>query len=297
MSTSVSALPLEPEAASPLKSRGTRFRVGRWLAPSLLLVLFVASLAAPLWAPHHPNAESLTARLLPPVWDAHGSSHYLLGTDELGRDMLSRLIYGASDSFTVGVAAASIAAVLGTFVGIIAGYAGGWFGWLIRRMIDIETAFPFLVIALTIVAVFGASVSSLIITIAVWTWVPFARLAHARTLVLKEADFVRAVVAMGAGTPRIITRHLLPNLAPPMIVLWTFVVALSILIEAALSFLGVGVPPPTATWGSMLSAGQDYLQTAWWISVFPAVAIVGTIVLINVTGTWLSSRFEAPSSR
>ncbi len=297
MSTSVTALPIEPEGVGPLATRQTRLRFGRWLAPSLLLILFVASLAAPLWAPHQPNAENLTARLLPPAWDAHGSSHYLLGTDELGRDMLSRLIYGASDSFVIGIAAASIAAVLGTLIGIIAGYAGGWFGWLTRRMIDIETAFPFLVIALTIVAVFGASVLSLIVTISVWTWVPFARLAHARTLVLKEAEFVRAVVAMGAGTPRIIARHLLPNLAPPMIVLWTFVVALSILIEAALSFLGVGVPPPAATWGSMLSEGQDYLQTAWWISVFPGIAIVGTIVLINVTGTWLSSRFEAPSSR
>ncbi len=242
--------------------------------------------------PTPPTQKDLLSRLQPPAWKEGGSATHLLGTDELGRDVLSRVVYGARISFEIGFAAATVAALIGTVGGIAAGYLGGFIGGVVRRLIDIQTAFPFLIIALTIVAVFGASVPTLIITLAFWTWVPFARLAQARALVIREMPYVSAARGIGAGRTWIIARHVLPNVIAPLAVLWSFVVAQAIVAESALSFLGVGLPPPTPSWGSMLSDGRVYLSTAWWIAVMPGLALLILIAAINLAGVWLSGRLD-----
>jgi peptide/nickel transport system permease protein len=274
------------EASSP---RLAVPRASTILAAVALAALIILAIGAPLFAAHGPNTQSLLERLKPPAWSKGGSWTHPLGTDTLGRDIFARLLYGARVSFGIGLGAATAAGIFGTAAGLVAGYRGGLVGGIVRRAVDVQTAFPFLVIALTVVAVVGATPISLIITIGFWTWVPFARLATARTMVLAQTDYVRAAEAMGSSHGRVMWRHLLPNIVASQVVLWTFVVALAIIAESALSFLGVGLPPPTASWGSMINEGRTYLQSAWWISVCPAVTIVIAILCLNVLGNRFSS--------
>ncbi|WP_341250406.1 ABC transporter permease [Euzebya pacifica] len=261
----------------------------------ILGVGILCAIFAPAVAPHAPTDQSLLNRLAAPDF-AGGLAGNLLGTDELGRDILSRVIYGGRVSFAVGFVAATGAGILGTSLGIIAGFRRGWIEKVILRLVDVQTAFPFLIVAISVVAVFGASLATLIVVLIAWEWVPFARLAHAKTLGVTTTDYFRAAVAIGRRDIGIVLRHVVPNVAGPIIVVWTFVVSRSIVIESALSFLGLGVPPPTATWGGMLSASRGYLDTAWWIPLVPGLAITIVVMCVNIVGDWLNDRWE-PSGR
>lgn len=264
-------------------------------AASLFVLVFlvgmVGTFTASLWLGTDPNEQVLENRLTPPVFDGGTWSH-ALGTDELGRDVLARVVHGGQVSYAVGLTAALAAAAVGILLGILASYRRGWVESLILRVVDVLTAFPFLIIAITIVALVGPSLRTIILTLVLWEWVPFTRLAHARTLVIKQTDYFNAAVATGRRGPGIALRHVLPNIAPPLVVIGTSVIARAIILESSLSFLGLGVPPPRATWGGMLAAGRQYLDTAWWIPLAPGLAIVLVVVSVNVVGDWLSGRWD-----
>lgn len=278
-------------APRPPRRRLLPRHLGSKIALAILVLGVISAIFAPLLAPFDPNEQNLLFRLEKPSWMG-GEGGHLLGTDELGRDVLSRVIYGGRISFTVGFVAATLSGLLGTVLGIVAGYRRGWFETVVMRLVDILTAFPFLIVALSVVAVFGARLSVLIAVLVAWEWVPFTRLAHAKTLNVISTDYFRAAVAIGRGGAGILARHVMPNIAGPLIVVWTFVVARSIVIESSLSFLGLGVPPPTATWGGMLSAARGYLDTAWWVPLAPAVAITVVVMTVNIVGDWLSERWD-----
>ena len=250
-------------------------------------LVIVAALAAPLLVTTDPIDQDLTVVLRPPFWMEDGSVRHPLGTDHLGRDVYSRLIYGARISLTISVLAALLGAAAGVAAGLVAGYLGGWVDAVIMRIVDLNLAFPLILLALAVVALLGASLRNLIIVMAITTWMIYARVVRGLTLTLREQEFVQAIRALGAHDTRIIARHVLPNVLPPVMVIWTLEVARVILMESALSFLGLGVPPPTPTWGRMLAEGRDYLTVAGWISIFPGIAIMVTVLGINFLGDGL----------
>lgn len=227
---------------------------------------------------HSPNSVRVERRLEPP------SREHLMGTDELGRDVLARMIHGSAISLSIGVAAAGIALILGSLLGALAGYYGGALDWLISRSIEVLVCFPFLFLVLALVALFQPSVMTLILALGLTSWTTEARLIRGEFLRLREMDFAQAARASGARDWRIIGRHLLPNAVAPVIVLASFGVGSAILVESALSFLGLGVPLPTASWGNILSAADDYMGHAWWLALFPGLAIFATVVACNVVG-------------
>src|SRR5262245_45941379 len=247
----------------------------------------VAALAAPWLATTDPIEQDLTVALGPPFWLADGSLQHPLGTDHLGRDVYSRLVYGAKISLTISVLAALLGAAVGVAAGLVAGYLGGRTGALIMRVVDLNLAFPLILLALAVVALLGANLRNLVIVMAITTWMIYARVVRGLSLTLREQEFVQAVRALGARDARIIARHVLPNVLPAVLVIWTLEVARVILMESALSFLGLGVPPPTPTWGRMLAEGRDYLTMAGWISIFPGLAIMVTVLGINFLGDGL----------
>jgi peptide/nickel transport system permease protein len=247
----------------------------------------VAALAAPWLATTDPIDQDLAVALKPPFWLADGSLRHPLGTDHLGRDVYSRLIYGAQISLTISVTAALLGAAVGVAAGLVAGYRGGRVGAVIMRIVDLNLAFPLILLALAVVALLGANLRNLVIVMAITTWMIYARVVRGLSLTLREQEFVQAVRALGAHDARIIARHVLPNVLPPVLVIWTLEVARVILMESALSFLGLGVPPPTPTWGRMLAEGRDYLSMAGWISIFPGLAIMITVLGINFLGDGL----------
>lgn len=288
------AIDIAPDTVIPPRPARRRLlprHLGSKIALAILVLGVLAAVFAPLLAPFDPNEQSLVERLAKPSWMGGQGGHWL-GTDELGRDVLSRVIYGGRVSFTVGFVAATLSAMIGILLGVLAGYRRGWFETVVMRLVDVLTAFPFLIVALAVVAVFGAKLSVLIAVLVAWEWVPFTRLAHAKTLNVISTDYFRAAIAIGRGGVGILTRHVLPNIAGPLIVVWTFVVARSIVIESSLSFLGLGVPPPTATWGGMLSAARGYLDTAWWVPMAPAIAITVVVMTVNIVGDWFSERWD-----
>jgi len=250
-------------------------------------LVIVAALAAPLLATSDPIDQDLTIVLKPPFWLADGSLRYPLGTDHLGRDVYSRLVYGAQISLTISVLAALLGALVGVAAGLCAGYLGGRVDAIIMRIVDLNLAFPLILLALAVVALLGASLRNLVIVMSITTWMIYARVVRGLSLSLREQEFVQAVRALGAHDLRIIARHILPNVLAPIMVIWTLEVARVILMESALSFLGLGVPPPTPTWGRMLAEGRDYLTVAGWISIFPGVAIMVTVLGINFLGDGL----------
>jgi peptide/nickel transport system permease protein len=254
------------------------------VALAVLAVLLVAALFAPLIAPDDPNAQDLLSRLRPPAWQHGGSSAHLLGTDQLGRDMLSRVVYGTRVSLLVGAGAALLAGVIGTVVGLAAGYFGGWPDRVLMRLADVQLAFPSILLALAIVGFFGSGLWYVILVLGITGWVSYARVVRSEVMSLRSRDFVTEARAIGVSDVAIMRRHLLPNVMAPLATIGTLHVAAAIVAEASLSYLGLGVPKETVTWGSMLADGQLYLGTSWWVAVFPGVALMLTSLAVNITG-------------
>jgi ABC-type dipeptide/oligopeptide/nickel transport system permease subunit len=252
-------------------------------AGAILLLIIAAAAFAPMLTAEDPLDQVLDRRLQSPrLVDAAGT--HLLGTDHLGRDVASRLLFGARVSLIIGLVTVVLSGTAGTGLGLWAGFRGGLVDETVMRLVDVQNTFPFIVLAIAIVAVFGPKLPVLILTLAIWGWASYARVVRAEVLSLKEREYVVAARAAGAGEWRILTRHLLPGLLPTLIVLSTFQVAQMIIAESSLSFLGLGVQPPTPTWGSMLADGRGHLDDAWWIATFPALAIMATVLAINILG-------------
>ncbi|MBT8488409.1 MAG: ABC transporter permease [Gemmatimonadetes bacterium] len=256
-----------------------------------VIFLFLTALAAifgPLVAPFDPNRQNLVLRLADPMTTGPDGGVFWLGSDALGRDVLTRLLYGARISLTVGIAAISVGGTIGIIAGLMAGYFGGWVDDVVMRLGDIQLAFPFILLAIMFLVVLGAGVWNLVLVLGIGQWVTYARIVRADTLSLREKEFVEAARALGDSTPSIIFRTILPNILAPLTVIASFNVASVILSEAALSFLGLGVPPSVPTWGSMLAESRDTLvANKWWLAVFPGVAIMLTVLSFNILGDWL----------
>jgi peptide/nickel transport system permease protein len=247
---------------------------------------------APALAPSDPVKNRLLDRLTPPMWAQGGNPRHPLGTDTLGRDVLSRLLHGARISLTVGLAAVLVAGVVGVGLGLVAGYRGGWADDLLMRLGDIQLAFPVLLLGVAVIAVLGASLINMILVLGASGWVTYARIARGETLSLKERDFVAAARALGAPARHVVVRHLLPNVLPSLMVVATFSVARTIIAEASLSFLGLGLPPPAPSWGAMLDEGRNYVTTGWWLALFPGLAILLLVLAINLCGDWLRDALD-----
>ena len=280
---------------------GWRFTRRYPTLPMLILAAFIfMGIFAPLIAPHDERAGGIRDRHLPPAWavldDGYtvkvGDTNHILGTDHAGRDVLSRLLHGARISMIVAAIALTFGSLIGTTMGITSGYAGGWYDELITRIVDIFAALPFLMMALVATMMFGQSLRLLLVLMALLAWVPFVRVTRSQTLVLRSEPYVDLARVAGCSLPRILIRHILPGVLSTAVVIATLSVGGLILAEAALSFLGAGVPSPTPTWGSMVQEGRNYLSTAWWPTVFPGVAIFLTVMSLNFTGDWLRDRLD-----
>jgi peptide/nickel transport system permease protein len=252
----------------------------------LLLVAFAAA-TAPWIANKDPTFGEPAKRLRPPAWEETGSRESLLGTDQLGRDVYTRLVHGARISLAVGLTTVLISAALGTLVGLVAGYFEGRVGTGLMRLADIQLAFPFLLLALAVVAAIGPGLLNVILILGIAGWATFARVVRAQVLSIKEREYVEAVRAIGAAQPAIVARHIVPNVLTPVIVLATATVANNIVVEASLTFLGLGVQATIPSWGSMLADARDYLAVAWWMGIFPGLALMLTVLAINLLGDWL----------
>ena len=268
--------------------------VMRWpIVPGVILTtLALCAIFAPILAPHDPIFSVLRDRNTVPMWYADGSSKYIIGADPLGRDLLSRIIYGARVSLTLALVALVIGLSAGTIVGIVAGYGGGLIDDILMRLVDISLAVPFILIALVAVIVLGQSYTTMFAILAFSTWGAFARQVRGEVLQLKEMDYVALAKVAGASSVRISIKHLMPGLINTLTVVATFRVGLIIMTESVLSFLGAGVPPPTPSWGVMVSAGRNYLSTAWWVAFFPGMAILLTVLALNFLGDWLRDHLD-----
>jgi len=253
----------------------------------MVLAVIISAIFAPFLSPHDPILQDVEKRLIPPVWQTGGETDYLLGTDHLGRDIVSRLIYGARISIVVSVSAVVFSAILGTIIGLLSGFYGGNVDNIFMRIADVQLAFPFILLAIAIIAVLGPNLQNIIIVMGITGWVIYARVVRAEVLSLREKEFITSVRALGGSNGRIIFRHLLPNVVAPIIVIITLEMARMIIMEAALSFLGLGIQPPTPTWGGMLADGRVYLATSWWLATFPGLVIMLVVLGINLLGNWL----------
>ncbi len=258
----------------------------------IVLTLVICGIFAPLVAPNHPLEGELENRQLPPVWLEGGSSQYLLGTDHIGRGILTRIIFGARISLTISVVVLIGGVALGTIAGLVAGYIGGILDEIVMRLVDFTFAMPFIVVALVASVVWGQSMTLMIILLVLFTWAPFARQVRAETLLLKSSDYVSLARVAGASGPRIAFRHILPGLVNTVMVLSSLQVGNLILTESVLSFLGIGLPPPAPTWGTMVSEGRQYVSTAWWLCFFPGFAIMLVVFSMNFFGDWLRDKLD-----
>ena len=281
-------------APMPVRIAKQVWQLRRWpLIPMLILVLFVITgVFAPLIAPHDPERGGLRERNLPPAWEEGGSSKFLLGTDHLGRDMFSRVIFGARISLAVALVTLGVGMVIGVASGLIAGWYGGWLDEFLMRIVDIKLAIPTILLALVLVLALGQSFLIIVAILAIAVWPRFARNVRGEVLQLKTMDFVSLAKVAGASTPRILFMHIFPGVINTLIVLATLEVGIVILLESTLSFLGAGVPPPTPAWGSMVSDGRDRLAVAWWISTMPGLAIMLVVLSMNLFGDWLRDRLD-----
>jgi ABC-type dipeptide/oligopeptide/nickel transport system permease subunit len=256
------------------------------------LIVLIAAVFAPMVAPDDPYAIDPNRRLMPPAWLDGGQWSYLLGTDHVGRDVLSRIVYGSRISTVVGLSAVAISATLGVTLGLLAGFYGGLAERVILFCADVQIAFPFYLLAISIIAAVGSGFGTVIVVFGVAGWVIYARVVRGTVLSLREREFVEAARALGGGHGRIILRHVLPNILTPVIILATLRVASVIVWESALSFLGLSVPPPTPTWGRMLAEGRNYLANAWWAATFPGLAIMITVLGVNMLGDGLRDALD-----
>lgn len=258
------------------------------LAGGGILVLFIlAALFSPWIATHDPVEQDLANTLTPPAWQQEGSLSHLLGTDNLGRDIFSRLVYGARVSLLVGLLAVTLSMVVGTWLGLLAGFFGGRTETIIMRLTDMQLAMPFILMAIAIVGALGPSTRNIVIVLAVCNWATYARLIRGEVLSVKENEFVELAVVNGAGTGRILLLHILPNVVNTLIVMATLDMGRMIIFEGALSFLGLGVQPPYPSWGNMLADGRAYLSVAWHLATFPGLAIMLVVLGSNLFGDWL----------
>ena len=256
-------------------------------AAAVMLLIVASAVFAPVVAPHDPLAVNIKHRLAPPAWMEGGAAEHPLGTDQIGRDLLSRVIYGGRVSLVIGVAAVLISASLGVLLGLGGGYFGGRVDWTIMTLVNIMLTFPFVLLALAVIAVLGPNLVNMIVVLGVADWPLYARVIRAETLSLREREFVMASRALGLGHLRIMFRQILPNLVSIIVVIATLQVARVIILESFLSFLGLGIQPPTPAWGNMLGEGRVYLLNSWWIAAFPGLAIFVTTLAINLMGNGL----------
>lgn len=273
-----------PRSQGQLRLGGYRRYSRLMIGASIVLAVVTMAVLAGSFAPNDPNRVNLVARLTPPFWEEGGNLRYLLGTDQLGRDLLSRIIYGARVSIMVGILSVVTGGTLGTLLGLIAGYYGGRLDSLIMRLTDIQMSMPFMLMALFVVALLGPSLTNIVVVFIITAWFIYARLARASTLSVRENQYIEAARALGASDVRVLRRHVLPSLVSPLVVIASFEIARIITTEAALGFLGLGVPPPDPSWGSMLSDGREYIQDAWWIATLPGLALMTTVLGINIVG-------------
>lgn len=257
------------------------------LGGAFLILLVLVSLAAPLIAPRNPQKVDVRLRLKPPAWEEGGSASHLLGTDALGRDVLSRLIYGGRVSIVVGLSSVAISGAIGVVLGLVSGFFGGKLDDLISGFSEIQLAFPFILLAITIMAVIGPGLLNIILVLGVSRWVAYGRVVRGQVISIREREFIEAARALGYPLHRVLFMQVLPNTLSPLIVIATFAVAGNIISESSLSFLGLGVPPSVVTWGGMLSEGREYLRGAWWMATFPGFAIMATVLSVNLIGDWL----------
>ncbi len=259
-----------------------------WVSAGFMFLTISAAIFAPIISPYDPIQQSLRQRLTGPSWSSERGKHpHLLGTDHVGRDILSRTIYGARVSLIVGFAAVSIGTVIGGGLGLLSGYVGGFVDEVIMLAADAQLAFPFILLAIGIIAVLGPSFANLIVVVGISGWVTYARIVRAQVLSLKEREFILAIRGLGGSTWRIVLTHILPNTFSSFLVVATLELARTIILESTLSFLGLGIQPPTPSWGGMLSEGREYLDTAWWISAFPGLVLMLTALVVSRVGDWL----------
>jgi peptide/nickel transport system permease protein len=290
-----------PTAAVDLEAAEAKVKRRRWPAggrqlpffPTIVLAALVfAALFASQLAPHDPREGDITRKSLPPVWMERGTWEHPLGTDRFGRDVWSRIIHGTRISLAVSLIAIGVAGTVGTSVGLISGYRGGVTDAILMRLTDIGLSLPTILIAVVLVAVSEPSFGNVIVVIALLLWPRFARQIRGETLAIKEQEYVALATVAGRSGAWIISRHIFPNVVPTLLVVCTLQVGYVILLEGTLSFLGVGVPPPNPAWGLMIADGRGFLATAWWISLFPGLAMLLTVLAVNLLGDWLRDRLD-----
>ncbi|HYR38043.1 MAG TPA: ABC transporter permease [Methylomirabilota bacterium] len=286
----ISAPRFEAAAAPALSGAGWR-RLWRlkWGmgGAAIFLAIVLSAVFAPWIAPHDPLVVDIRHRMGPPAWMEGGTREHVLGTDQIGRDLLSRVIWGGRVSLVVGVTAVLLSSTIGILFGLTAGYFGARLDWSIMTFINVMLTFPFVLLALAVIAVLGPSMPNMIIVLGVTGWPVYARVVRAETLALREREFVLAARALGGSHARIVFRQILPNLISPIVVIATLQIAQVIILESFLSFLGLGVQPPTPAWGNMLGEGRVYMLNSWWIAAFPGLAIFVTTLVINLIGNAL----------
>ncbi len=266
-----------------------------WLSMAIFVFFVLVAIFAPLVAPHAPNEQDLTKRLLPPAWSEGGNHAFLFGTDELGRDILSRVIYGSQVSISVGVLAALLSGAFGTIIGLFSGYYSK-IDDVMMRLADVQLAFPTILLALTVVAVVGGGFEKLVLILGITGWVYYARIIRSEVLSIKQSEYIIAATTLGIGDGRILFVHILPNIFAPAVTVATFQVASAIITESTLSFLGLGIPVNIPSWGNMLQQGQLYIESAWWLTVFPGICIMLVVLSVNLLGDVLTD-YMNPKTR
>ena len=289
-----SSIPASAPADAVLPAPVARPKARRRRTPGLVLlgvgfvaVLLLVAAAAPVLAPQDPIRQSLRGRLAAPTWSGSDGRAHLLGTDHLGRDVLSRVIFGSRVSLVIGFSAVLVGGVLGSAAGLAAGFSRGRMDAVIMTVADAQLAFPFILLAIGIIAVLGPSFPTLVVVIGLSGWVSYARILRSQVLVLRSREFVESIHALGGSLARVVLRHVLPNVLSSIVVIATLELARAIVLEATLSFLGLGIQPPTPSWGGMIYEGREYLDSAWWISTFPGLVLMLTSLVVSRTGDWL----------
>jgi peptide/nickel transport system permease protein len=257
------------------------------LGLAFVVMLGLVAVLAPWIAPQDPTRQSLRGRLSAPSLEGADGKSHIFGTDHLGRDVLSRVMWGSRVSLTVGFAAVLVGGIIGSVLGILAGFRGGWTDSIVMTVADAQLAFPFILLAIGIIAVLGPSFPTLVVVIGLSGWVAYARVLRSQVLSLRSREFVDAIRALGGSFPRIVLQHVLPNVLSSLVVIATLELARAIVLEATLSFLGLGIQPPTPSWGGMVQEGREYLDSAWWISTIPGIVLMATSIIVSRAGDWL----------